>query len=70
MHALAMPALLAAGLVVSASVRSTWASGGPGGMHRTRFGRLALRFGLAVYGAMVALWIARAFGAFGGPAPV
>jgi hypothetical protein len=70
MHPLAVPVLLAGLTLVAATVWATLRLGSPVRLHRTRFGRLALGVGAAVYGATLALWVLRWFGLFGGPVAV
>jgi Protein of unknown function (DUF2752) len=70
MHPLALPAVLAATLAAVATVWATMSLGSPMRMHRTRLGRVAVWFGVAVYAATLVLWTARWFGFCGGPVSV
>jgi hypothetical protein len=70
MHPLALPAVVASVLVAFATVWATMTFGSPMRTHRTRLGRVAIAFGVAVYGATFAVWVLRWFGFFGGPVPV
>jgi hypothetical protein len=70
MHPLAVP-VLGVGLgIAAASVWATWSMGSPVRLTRTRTGRAAIAFGIAVYTAALALWVLRWFGWFGGPVAV
>jgi hypothetical protein len=70
MHPLTVPVLVAALLLMTATVRTTFASGSPFLVHHTRLGRLAIGAAIVVYAAMFALWVLRYCGCFGGPVPV
>jgi hypothetical protein len=70
MHPLAMPAAVAVAFVVVATVRAAWIEGTPSGAFGSPAARASLRVAGVVYAAMVAIWIARAFGALGGPVSV
>jgi len=70
MHPLALPALLAAGMLVASTVWATYALGTPFVVHRSRFGRAAIAVASVVYALVFLLWVARWLGYFGGPVPV
>jgi len=70
LHPLAAPAAIALALFAVATVRAAWSGESLSGLPRSGIGRAAVGFGLAVYAGAIALWVARAFGAFGGPVPV
>jgi hypothetical protein len=70
MHPLALPVLVAVGLVALSTAWTTVDTGSPIPFYRSRLGRAALVLAIAVYAAALLLWIARWFGFFGGPVPV
>jgi hypothetical protein len=70
MHPLAVPALLAVGLLVLSMVRTTLGTGSPLEFYRRPLGRGALVLAAVVYSAAVGLWGMRWLGLFGGPVPV
>ncbi len=70
MHPLALPVLVAGALLVASTVWATFSAGSPVHAHRSRLGRVAVTFAVAVYGATLVLWVLRGFGCFGGPVPV
>lgn len=70
MHPLAVPALLAAGMLVASTVWATYALGTPFVVHKSRFGRGAITVAAVVYALVFLLWVGRWLGYFGGPVPV
>lgn len=70
MHPLAIPAVVATALVALAMVRVTFLHGTPATMASDRLSRVAVVAFAAVQCASVLVWIARLFGAFGGPVAV
>ena len=70
MHPLALPVLVAGSLLALSTVWATFAAGSPIRTYRSRFGRFAVAFAIAVYGAALVLWVLRWFGHFGGAVPV
>jgi hypothetical protein len=70
MHPLAAPVLVAGGLLMASTVWATVTVGSPIRLHRSRAGRVALAVAIVVYGAVLALWVLRWLGYFGGPVPV
>ncbi|MGD0674159.1 MAG: DUF2752 domain-containing protein [Polyangiaceae bacterium] len=67
---LAVPSVAAGGLLVAATVWATWRRGAPIELHRDTLGRVAIGLEIVVALSLTALWVARAFGTFGGPVPV
>jgi Protein of unknown function (DUF2752) len=70
MHALAVPTALSQLALAVASIAATLRFGAPWSLHRARWGRVVVAFVASVTVADLVFWIARALGAFGGPAPV
>ncbi|CAN5762908.1 hypothetical protein BH09MYX1_BH09MYX1_14820 [soil metagenome] len=70
MHPMLVPIVLSNIVFALATVVSAWNSGSPFYFYRERFGKVALWVVGCVYGAAILLWIARFFGALGGPVPV
>jgi hypothetical protein len=70
MHPLAMPVLVMGVVFMLSTVWSTLTIGTPLTLYQGRLGRVTLVGMAIVYGAALALWIARCFGFFGGPVPV
>lgn len=70
MHALALPTALSQALLALATIAATLRFGAPWALFRARWGRAAVALVGLVLAADVALWAARALGAFGGPVPV
>ncbi len=70
MHPLALPVLLAVGLLVSSTVWTTLESGTPLAFYARRTGRAAIALAVVAYAAAIALWGLRWFGFFGGPVAV
>jgi hypothetical protein len=70
MHALAVPSILASLLVMAATTWATFRRGTPIAMLSVPLGRVAARVFVGVQIAVALLWIARLFGAFGGPVQV
>lgn len=70
MHPLALPALTALFLLVVSTVSTTFSEGSPARVHRNLLGRAAIALALLVYALAVVVWVARAFGALGGPVNV
>jgi hypothetical protein len=70
MHPLAVPALVATALFAASMARASYRAGKPVLVGRARAARFAVGLAAAVYAASLALWVARFFGAFGGPVPV
>jgi hypothetical protein len=70
LHPLAAPAALAMAMLAAATVRAAWNGEGFSDLRRAGVGRAAIGLALGVYAAVVALWIARAAGALGGPVPI
>ncbi len=70
MHPLAVPVFaVGVGLVVT-TFWTTLQRGSPASFYRSRTGRAVIALGMAVYAGALVLWIARWFGALGGPVPV
>lgn len=70
MHPFLVPLLVAHACVAVATVRATILEGAPWTFYRERVGRASLYFLGGVYVAMIALWILRAMGLFGGSIPL
>jgi small neutral amino acid transporter SnatA (MarC family) len=70
MHPLALPALLAAGMLAASTVWASYALGTPLVVHESRLGRGAITAAAIVYALVLLLWVARWLGCFGGPVPV
>lgn len=70
MHPLVVPIILSHVVLAVATVHATWTTGTPFYFYQTKLGRASLWFIGCVYGAAILLWIARFFGALGGPVPV
>ncbi len=70
MHPLAVPTALAQGVFALATVIATLKLGQPWSLVKTRWGKAAVGFIVLVMISDILLWIARAFGALGGPVPV
>ena len=70
MHPLAVPVLAMGLFFMFSTVWTTLAIGTPLSLYKGRLGRVTLVAMAIVYGAALALWIARGFGLFGGPVPV
>ncbi len=70
MHPLALPVLVMGIFFMGSTVASTLSIGTPLTLYKGRLGRVTLGAMAIVYGAALALWIARSFGLFGGPVPV
>jgi hypothetical protein len=70
MHALAVPVLLMGVFFILSTVWTTFAIGTPITLYKGRLGRVTLSVMAIVYGAAMALWVARCFGLFGGPVSV
>ena len=70
MHPLAVPDALATFLVVLAMAWMMLRQGTLVAIMRDRFARIAIAAFAFVNAAMVVLWIARSFGAFGGLPPI
>jgi hypothetical protein len=66
----AAPMLLAQASFAAATVVATYLFGVPWAFLGTRWGRVITGFGVAVVALDLVFWIARMFGAFGGPVPV
>jgi small neutral amino acid transporter SnatA (MarC family) len=69
MHPLAVPMLVAGGAFALSTVWITYARGAPL-VHEDRWGRASLTALAIVYLCVIALWILRWAGYFGGPVPV
>lgn len=65
-----LPALTALVLLVVSTVSTTFSEGSPARAHRSLLGRAAIALALVVYALAVVVWVARAFGALGGPVRV
>jgi hypothetical protein len=70
MHPLFVPSVLVSGAFMGATVWVTAKTGSPEGMWRDRVGRVAIVAFLGVEATVFLLWVARFFGAMGGPVPV
>ena len=70
MHALAVPSLAASLFVMAATTWATFRRGTPIELLKEPLGRIAARVFVGVQVAVVLLWVARLFGAFGGPVEV
>lgn len=70
MHPLAVPTALSQLVLAVATIAAAVVFGAPWSLARARWGRAALALVVIVMAADVVLWIARMFGAFGGPVPV
>lgn len=70
MHPLLVPILLGHFFFALSTVHATYVTGTPFYFYNERLGRFALWFLGIVYGLAIVLWIARFFGALGGPVPV
>ena len=70
MHPLAVPTAFVQVALALATVAATLRLGAPWALVRTSWGRVATGAVVLVIAADVVLWIARAFGALGGPVPV
>jgi hypothetical protein len=70
MHPLALPSAFASLAFMAATVWVTARHGSPEAMWRDRLGRMAILVFGGVEAAVFALWVARWFGAMGGPVPV
>ncbi len=70
MHPLAIPLAASFAAIALSTAMTALTRGSAGDFHRPWHGRAALVFFALVYVAAIALWIARFFGAFGGPVPV
>jgi hypothetical protein len=70
MHPLAVPSIVASALVMAATTWVTWKRGAPTELMREPLGRAAAWTFVGVQALLLALWIARFFGALGGPVPV
>ncbi len=70
MHALALPQILASGLVVLATTWAAYRTGTPTDLMTEPLGRLAAKAFLAAQALLLLYYLARAFGAFGGLPPV
>ncbi len=70
MHPLALPTVLATALIALATVRAVLVRGTLGALFDDAIGRAPFVLLLALQVAALALWVARMFGAFGGPVPV
>jgi hypothetical protein len=70
MHPLALPSLLASLAIMAATTWVTFRRGTPVALLKEPLGRFASLFFVGVQSAVLILWIARLFGAFGGPVPV
>jgi hypothetical protein len=70
MHPLAAPAALAQAAFAAATVLVTLQRGTPFALLTTRYGRTATGALALVFVLVVALWVARTAGAFGGPVAV
>jgi hypothetical protein len=70
MHALAVPIVIATGLVALVSVVAVLVTGSPAATLESRAGRWAIGLFLAANAASIALWLLRIAGFFGGPVPV
>lgn len=70
MHPLVVPIIASHAILAVATVHATWTTGTPFYFYQTKLGRASLWFIGCVYGAAILLWIARFFGALGGPVPV
>jgi hypothetical protein len=70
MHPLAVPAALAQIALAVATIVVTLQRGTPFAVLETRYGRASVMSMVVVLVFVVGVWIARAFGAFGGPVSV
>jgi hypothetical protein len=70
MHPLVAPIIAGHIVVALATIHATWTTGTPFYFYQSKLGRAALWFIGIVYAAAILLWIARFFGALGGPVPV
>ena len=70
MHPLALPVLVAGGMLILSSVWTALSLGTPVFIHRSRFGRAAIALAVVVYAVATALWALRWLGPFGGPVSV
>ena len=70
MHAMAVPTALIQAVLAIATIVATRTLGAPWLLVRARWGRVTVALVAIVLVLDVLLWIARAFGAFGGPVPV
>jgi hypothetical protein len=70
MHSLAAPAALVQIALAISTIVVTLQRGTPFAVLETRHGRASVAAIAIVLVFVVALWIARAYGAFGGPVPV
>jgi len=70
MHPLAVPTALSQVALAAATVAASLAFGAPWSLLRAWWGRVAVGFVAFVIAADLVLWIARMFGALGGPVPV
>jgi len=70
MHPLAVPSAAASIALMGATVWVTAKKGSPEALWRDGIGRVTLLAFLGVEALVFALWVARWFGAFGGPVPV
>jgi len=70
MHPLAVPTALSQLALAVATIAATALFGAPWSLLRARWGRAAVAVVAIVMVADLLLWIARMFGAFGGPVPV
>jgi hypothetical protein len=70
MYPLVLPALAALLLLVASTVSATFSEGSPVPAHRSLLGRAAIALALVVYVLALVVWVARAFGALGGPVDV
>lgn len=66
MHPLALPMIACWLAVAVATIRTTWTTGAPWFFFRARFGRAAAVATMVAYVALVALWVMREEGFFGG----
>ena len=70
MHPLAVPSVVAGMALIASTIATTFATGNPTLIYRSRAGQAAIALFAAVYAAVLALWILRWFGFAGGPVPV
>jgi hypothetical protein len=70
MHPLVLPTVVATALLAVSTVRLMWMEGSLMRLWRDRSGRASLIAFAVVYAAVVALWLLRFAGLFGGPVPV
>jgi hypothetical protein len=70
MHPLVVPAVCATGLLAFTTVWLVWREGSLASLWRDRMTRAAITLFAVVYAVIVAFWLLRFAGLFGGPVPV